>query len=128
MTKCTRCNKNSNRTRIVTDGVCNECNSPIDVSYEDAPCDPDDKVGDIKVKDFVEWICTVLVKCVKEPLSIQIAECSKELNKTKEEVKTLKASLAKANGEIKPFSRTRSKPSKMVVKTKPKLLATIVVT
>lgn len=102
MTKCTQCNKKSSRTRTLTDGVCNECNNDtaIEVDYDDAPCDPEDKLGDTPAKDFVEWMCRILVKCVKEPLSHQLAECSKELKQTKDDVKNLKTSLTNANKEI----------------------------
>ena len=103
MAKCTSCNKNASRTRIVTNGICNVCssaNASVDVNYDDAPCDPNEKIGDTSVKDFVDWMCRALVKCIKEPLSLQLAECTKDLKQAKEEVKNLKASLAKANGEI----------------------------
>ena len=100
MSKCQQCKKGASRNRILTDGVCSDCNTPIQVDYANAPCSIDGKVGDVKFKDFVEWIGNVFMKCVQESLSVKIAECCKEIDSLKDEVKKLRGDLKSSNKEI----------------------------
>ena len=101
MVKCTQCKKVASRTRVLKDGVCNECNPSITIDYAGAPCNADDKLSDIKFKDFVEWMVSVFVTCVKESTKIEVAECNKEITNVKDKLNTVRGDLNKANEEIK---------------------------
>ena len=105
MAKCKECKKNASKKCVLNaDGICNECvvkNKPIVVNYDEAPCDPDEEVGSIKFKDFVEWMLTVFVKCVKESGGVELAECKKEIKAVKKELTDTKKDLATAKKDIK---------------------------
>ena len=104
MAKCLQCKRNSTKNRLVADGLCNECNppaTPINVDYAAAPCNADDTLGDIKFKDFVEWMLDVFVKCVKESVSIELAECNKQITTVKEQLSTVRNDLKTANEDVK---------------------------
>ena len=58
-------------------------------------------MSEIKFKDFVEWMVSVFVTCVKESTKIEVAECNKEITTMKETLKTVRGDLNKANEEIK---------------------------
>ena len=105
MVKCKDCKKNASKNRVLTeDGTCNECvirNKPIVVNYDEAPCSPDEEVGSIKFKVFVEWMLKIFVKCVKESGGIELTECKKEIADVKKELTETKKDLASAKNEIK---------------------------
>ena len=105
MAKCKDCKKNASKKCVLTEeGICNDCvlkNKPIIVNYDEAPCNPDEEVGSIKFKDFVDWMLKVFVKCVKESSGVELTECKKEITNVKKELNETKKELAAAKNDIK---------------------------
>ena len=93
MAKCDKCKKNVGKTRVLTNGICNECSAKSTIDYENAPCDPNDALGTIKFKDFVEWMVVVFAKHVKDSVTAELAECKKDLEATKKELTTVQKEL-----------------------------------
>ena len=100
MVKCNKCKKNANQKRVLTDGVCNECNEKGSINYEDAPCDPDDTLGSIKFKDFVEWMVVVFAKHVKDSVTAELVDCKKELADTKKDLTEARKELATVKSDL----------------------------
>ena len=100
MVKCQTCKKNANKTRVLTNGVCNECSLKDAINYDDAPCNPEDTLGTIKFKDFVEWMLEVFAKRVNESVTSELAECKKQLADTKKDLADARKELATAKSDI----------------------------
>lgn len=100
MAKCDKCRKNANKTRILTDGVCNECSTKSIIDYEGAPCDPNDALGTIKFKDFVEWMVGVFAKHVKDSVTAELADCKKDLAAAKKDLVTVQKELATVKTDL----------------------------
>ena len=119
MVKCGQCKKDANRKRILTNGVCNECTEKQPIDYDDAPCNPNDTLGTIKFKDFVEWMLVVFAKHVKDSVTAELAECKKELAETKrnlaetqKELALAKADIGLISGKLKALSADHEKTKK----------------
>ena len=97
MAKCLTCKKNATKNRLLVDGICNECSlKEIKVDYDNAPCNPDDPLGTIKFKDFVEWMLSVFVKCVQNSVNAEMSECKKMVDESRKELVETKKELASA--------------------------------
>ena len=119
MAKCDVCKKNATQKRIVTDGICNECSKKQSINYDDAPCNPNDTLGTIKFKDFVEWMVVDFAKHVKDSVTAELADCrrelaetKKDLAKTRQELTQVKADITSMNGKMKALSEDHEKTKK----------------
>ena len=90
MVQCIRCKKKPTRTRILTDGVCNECiaieeNERFEIDYGQAPFNQDDALGDVNFKNFVEWVTKLFsnhVTKICDNITSQYKKISMKLKKT----------------------------------------------
>lgn len=104
MAKCKVCKKNASKNRIITNEICNECSPKANVdniSYDEAPFDPDDTLGTTKIKDFVEWMLKMFVQCVNQSTAKELSECKKELANTKQDLVNARKELNTAKTDIK---------------------------
>ena len=119
MAKCITCKKNATKNRVLSDGVSFECNNKeIEIDYDNAPCNPDDALGTIKFKDFVEWMLSVFVKCVKSSTEDvteykkKLDDTRKELAETKKELGTAKADIQLLETKVKQLTKDQEKNDK----------------
>ena len=100
MVKCNSCKKNASKTRTLTDGVCNECSAMATINYDNAPCNPDDTLGTIKFKDFIEWMVIVFAKHVKDSVTAELTLCKTELAATKKDLGDTQKELATVKSDM----------------------------
>lgn len=121
MVKCQKCNKNSNKNRVVTNGVCNECNIKVpvgNIDFENAPFKAGDTLASTNCMEFVEWMKVVFIKCVTEAFTSELNNCKKELAENKKNLTAMKTELKSTQNELKNLKTKLSSLSEEFDKNK----------
>ena len=108
LVKCNVCKRNASKNRTIENGVCNECTINNDAAqesdvpnYDGAPCNPEDTLGNIKFKDFAQWMHLF----IKEQIVNELKSYKKALDDVTKKYTEVRKELGTANVEIQDLKK-----------------------